>query len=115
MRITPRLQAIDRQIQAIKTSLLALSDMRPGSLSLQYNICGTAGCACKDPHQPKRHGPYFQLHYVYRGKHTSEYVREADVAQVRAELATFKEFRRLSDQWVGLALQRAKLKLKQKS
>ena len=38
-----------------------------------------------------------------------------DVATVRAELANFKKFRWLTDQWVGLALQRADWELKSKA
>jgi hypothetical protein len=89
--------------------------MRPGSLSRQYNVCGKADCRCKDPRKPKRHGPYYQLNCVFRGKKTSQFIRAADVATVRAELANFKKFRRLTDQWVGLALQRANLELKSKA
>jgi hypothetical protein len=114
MITNPRIQKIEQQIETIKARLLALDDLRPGSLSRQYNVCGKPGCRCKDPGRPKRHGPYYQLNYVYRGKKTSQFIRATDLAQVRAELATFKTFRRLIDQWVGLALKRAQLKLKLK-
>jgi len=112
MKIEQRIQTIERQIQKIKDRLLALDDLRPGSLSRQFNVCGKPGCRCKDPEHPKRHGPYYQLNYVYRGKKTSQFVRATDLAQIQAELANFKTFRRLIDQWVGLALQRAQLKLR---
>lgn len=114
MQTIDPIQKLDRQIEALKAQLQGLADMRPGSLSRQYNVCGKRGCRCKDPKQPKRHGPYYQLNYVFRGKKTSQFIRVADLAHVRAELATFKTFRRLIDQWVGLALERAKLKLKLK-
>ena len=113
MKTTLTIQKIDRKLENLKAQLLGLADMRPGSLSRQYNVCVKPGCRCKDPQNPKRHGPYYQLNYVYQGKKTSQFIRPADLAQVRAELATFKKFRRLTDQWVGLALERAKLKLKQ--
>ena len=114
MQTTTRIQKLEQRIGKIKAQLQALADLRPGSLSRQYNVCGKPGCRCKDPQQPKRHGPYHQLNYVFRGKKTSQFIRAADLAQVRAELANFKMFRRLTDQWVGLALERAKLKLKLK-
>jgi hypothetical protein len=113
MNATLAIQKFEQKIETLKARLLFLADMRPGSLSRQYNVCGKPGCRCKDPQNPKRHGPYYQLNYVYQGKKTSQFIRPADLAQVRAELATFKKFRRLTDQWVGLALERAKLKLKQ--
>ena len=86
--------------------------MRPGSLSRQYNVCGKPGCRCKDPKNPRRHGPYYKLNYVYGGKKTSEFVRASKPKTVRNQLANYKRFRQLTDQWVGLALQLAKEKRK---
>ncbi len=85
--------------------------MRPGSLSRQYNVCGKPGCRCKDPQKPRRHGPYYQLNYAYGGKKTSEFVRPPNLKTVRTQLANYKQFRRLADQWVGSALQLARLEL----
>ena len=46
-----------------KCDLAALGDLRPGSLSIQYNVCGSPGCRCKaDP--PVKHGPYYQVSYT---------------------------------------------------
>ena len=84
--------------------------MRPGSLSRQYNVCGKPGCRCKSPKRPRRHGPYYQLNYVYRGKKTSQFIRREILRQVRTELVNFKQFRRLTQQWIGLALQLAHAK-----
>lgn len=106
-----RIQSLENKIQGIKTQLLALGEMRPGSLSKQYNICGKPGCRCKDPNHPKRHGPYYQLSYVHHGKSTSQFIRPELRPTVRAQTATFKKFRKLIDQWVDLALTVAKLKL----
>ncbi len=105
MKTEQRIQSLENKIQEIKTRLMALGEMRPGSLSKQYNVCGKPGCRCKDPKNPKRHGPYYQLSYVHRGKSTSQFVT------VRAQTATFKKFRKLIEQWVDLALTVAKLKL----
>lgn len=111
MKTEQRIQALENKIQEIKTRLMALGEMRPGSLSQQYNVCGKPGCRCKDPDHPKRHGPYYQLSYVHRGKSTSQFIRPELRATVRAQTATFKKFRKLIDQWVDLALTLAKLKL----
>jgi len=45
-----------RQIERVKVKLAALGDLRPGSLSTQYNVCGTPGCRCKAT-PPEKHGP----------------------------------------------------------
>jgi hypothetical protein len=48
---------------------------------------------------------------VHAGKSTTQFIRSPFLAQVKAELATFKRFRKLTEEWVDLALQRAKMKL----
>src|SRR5213596_765827 len=93
-----------KTIQKLETQLQRHGAMRPGSLSRQYNACGKPGCRCKDRAHPRRHGPYYQLNYVYRGKKTSRFIRTEILGQVRTELANYKKFRRLTDQWIGLAL-----------
>jgi hypothetical protein len=112
MKTTQALQKLEAQITHIKTQLQDQGPMRPGSLSRQYNVCGKPGCRCKDPKRPRRHGPYYQLNYVYRGKKTSRFIRKEILRQVRSELANYKRFRRLTDQWIGLALQAAEAKEK---
>jgi hypothetical protein len=112
METNQAIQNIERKIQAIKARLQELGPMRPGSVSAQYNVCGKPGCRCKDPQAPRRHGPYYQLNYVYQGKKTSQFIRRENLKQVRQELATYKKFRKLTDQWIGLALQAAQLRLK---
>ncbi len=112
MKPTSAIYKWEAQIVRIKTQLQAQGLMRPGSLSRQYNVCGKPGCRCKDPKQPRRHGPYYQLNYVYRGKKTSRFIRKEILQHVRIELANYKKFRRLTDQWIGLALQIAEAKEK---
>jgi hypothetical protein len=112
MKPTQLSQKLKAQIAQIKKQLQKHGPMRPGSVSRQYNVCGKAGCRCKDPKHPRRHGPYYQLNYVYRGKKTSQFIRKENLPQVRAELANYKEFRRLTDQWIGLALRVAQAKEK---
>jgi hypothetical protein len=110
MKPTHTLQKWEAQIAQIKGQLQALGPMRPGSLSRQYNVCGKPGCRCKDPRHPRRHGPYYQLNYVYRAKKTSKFIPKELLGQVRAELANYKKFRGLIEQWIGLALQVAETK-----
>ena len=112
MKTTPTIRAWEAQIAQIKTKLQKQGPMRPGSLSRQYNVCGKPGCRCKHPKHPQRHGPYYQLNYVYRGKKTSKFIRREILTQVRTELVNYKKFRRLTEKWIGLALQVAAAKEK---
>ncbi len=47
----------NKKIEQLKKKLAQLGPILPGSLSEQWNVCGTPGCRCKDPVQPVKHGP----------------------------------------------------------
>jgi hypothetical protein len=69
---TRREATLERQIEAVKRDLVALEDLRPGSLSTQFNVCGTPGCRCKAT-PPEKHGPYYQVSYTRKGKSGSKF------------------------------------------
>lgn len=104
---------IEIQIQVIKEALLAIGPMRPGCISLQYTTCSTPNCRCRDKTKPQKHGPYYQLAYVHRGRHKTHFIRQEDVPDVQRKLANYKEFRRLTDEWIALSLEHAQLTSKQ--
>ena len=109
MTTTPATQQIDEQILQIKQQLLALGPLHPGSISRQYQECGKSGFKSHAPKEPQLHGPYTKLTYAYHGKFTCRFVRAQAVAEVTALVATFKQFRKLTDDWVALAIRRAQL------
>ena len=111
MKATASIQQLEQRIQQIQAELAALGEMRPGSLSKQYNVCGKPNCRCKDPQKPQRHGPYYQLSWVHRGKSTTQFIRRPLLPPVRAQLATYNKFRKLTDEWVSLALRLAQARL----
>lgn len=111
MTSSSRLRYLEQRIQHTKEQLLAVGEMRPGSLSRQYNTCGKPGCKCKDPQNPQRHGPYYQLSYVHRGKSTTQFIRPQFLPEVRQQLAQYQRFKKLTEQWVQLALEQARLKM----
>ena len=100
------LSAIERRIAAIPHRLVQLGPMHPGSVSEQYNVCGKAGCRCKDPNKPRKHGPYYQLSYTWRGKSTTRFVRSEQVASIQRKAANYKRFRELVNEWVDLEIER---------
>ena len=103
MTTRKRVQHLEEQIAHIKNDLLALGPLHPGSLTRQYNVCGKAGCRCKDPAHPRRHGPYYKVSYVYRSRFTSRFVPQHQAKAVRAELANYKQMRKLIEAWVGIS------------
>lgn len=102
---------LSERIQKIKEELLVIGEMRPGSLSKQYNVCGRQKCRCKDPKNPLRHGPYYQLSYVHQGKSTSQFIKKEFLADTQRQIRNFKLFKKLTQDWVDLALQQARHKL----
>ena len=91
MKTNQSIHNLETRIAQIKSQLQAQGPMRPGSLSRQYNVCGKHGCRCKNAKYPRRHGPYYQLNFVYRGKKTSKFIRKEILNQVRTELANYKK------------------------
>lgn len=96
----------ERRMEALRERLTHLGPMHPGSLSEQYNVCGKAGCRCKDPKNPQKHGPYYQLSFTWRGKSTTRFVRLEQVAAIKRKVANYKRFRELVNEWVDLEVKR---------
>lgn len=107
---TKKIKELQGGITRIKKRLSQLGDLRPGTLSRQYNVCGNPTCRCKDPTNPKKHGPYYQLSYTHRGKSRTEFVRKEFVAQVQREIKNYAIFRELTKKWVDLSLEMARLR-----
>lgn len=93
------------RIAEIKRELSELGPLHPGSVSEQYNICGTPGCHCKDPRNPQKHGPYYQLSYGWRGKSSSLFVRVERLGLMREKVANYKRMQELVKEWVDLAME----------
>jgi len=91
----PRTRRIDRRIRWIKEALQDLGPMRPGSLTRQY----------RDPEE--RAGAYWQISYTRQIRSRTEYVRPEWVAETRRQIATYKRFKRLVEEWVNLSIERA--------
>ena len=110
---TRREATLQRQIEKVKRDLTARGDLRPGSLSTQYNVCGSPGCRCKaDP--PVKHGPYYQVSYTRKGKSSTKFVKKEDLATVRQQLKNYERMKLLMDKWIDLAMELSILRLAKK-
>jgi hypothetical protein len=105
-----RIRALEAQIKAIKRELTGLGELRPGSLSKQYNVCGSPGCRCKAT-PPQKHGPYFQLSYTRKGKDGTRFVKQTELPAIREAMANYARLRDLVDRWVDLSTELSDLKL----
>lgn len=97
----------------IQLILAELGEMRPGSISRQYNVCGNQKCRCKDPENPKKHGPYYQLSYTHKGKSTTEFVKKEMLSEAKQQIENFREFKKLTEEWIDLSVKIAKLRKKE--
>jgi len=85
-----------RKLEQIKQKLLKLGPMLPGSISEQWNVCGTPGCKCKNKERPIKHGPYYQLSFSVKGKSSSFFVKKQDLAEAHKRIQRYKQFRKLN-------------------
>ena len=94
-----KLSALEKRIKQIKQELQTIGEMRPGSLTCQY-------------HNPQeKTGAYYQLSYTHKMKSRTDYVRPEFVDRIREQIAEYKRFRMLVDEWIALALEHAKMKM----
>lgn len=90
---------IERRIGKIKQALAELGDMRPGSISTQTRAWG---------------GKYHQLSYTHQGKGRTEYVPPGRVREMKRQLANYKKFKQLTNEWTTLAIELCKLRQAEK-
>jgi hypothetical protein len=100
MTNTQEPQRLQQQIETLQQQLAHLGPMRPGCLSRQY----------KKPQL--KQGAYYQLSYTHRMLHHNEYVPPDWVPQIERELAEYRRFRHLTQEWIALSIQLSRLKMK---
>jgi hypothetical protein len=101
---------IQQKIEKLKRDLVALGELRPGSLSTQYNVCGSPGCRCKAT-PPQKHGPYYQVSFTRKGKCSTKFVRKQDLPAIRKQLKNYESMKMLIDRWIELATELSNLRL----
>jgi len=89
------IQDIEGQIARIKRELVAIGDMRPGSLSRQKRARGAQ---------------YHQLSYRHDGRGHTEYVRKEALPTIRRQLVAYRRYVELNKRWTALAIELCKLK-----
>lgn len=86
----------EKRIERILSKLSNLGPMLPGSISEQWNVCGTPGCACKAENNPIKHGPYYQLSFSVKGRSSTMFIKQEDVIEARRRITNYKQFKELS-------------------
>jgi hypothetical protein len=106
-----RIRALEAKIEALKSQLSVLGDLRPGSLSQQYNVCGTPNCRCKAS-PPHKHGPRYELSYTRKGRSGTRLVKRHELGPIKQALANYARLRALVDRWIDLSTELHDLRLK---
>jgi len=114
MDLDKEIEVLEGRILEIKNEIVGLGEIRNGSVSEQYNVCGNPTCRCKDKDNPQKHGPYYQLSYRFNKKSTSQFVSTENIDKVRQQLADYKTFMKLKDEWLGASIELSKLRKKLK-
>ena len=107
--MSTKIRSLERQIEKIKRELAQVGELRPGTLSEQYNVCGTPGCRCKAS-PPEKHGPYYQLSYTRKGKSRTRFVRRENLPEVKKRMRNYARLRSLVDRWIDLATELSDLR-----
>jgi hypothetical protein len=95
-----KLDQIKTNIAGIKKELMTIGEMRPGSLTYQYQ-------------RPKeKKGGFYQISYTYRMKSKTEYVKAEFVQDLKGQIATYKRSKKLMQQWIDLSIRHSQMKIK---
>jgi len=85
----------EKEIEQLTGKITRLGPMLPGSISEQWNVCGTPGCRCKDAKNPVKHGPYYQLSFTVGGKSSTMFIKKDDLLEARRRLKRYQKFKLL--------------------
>jgi hypothetical protein len=96
------LEQLQQQRAEIARQIGQLGDLRPGSISNTSGRCGKPNCRCHQPGQPG-HGPNPRLTFKVDGKTVTEALpTPAAVRKAEREVAEFRKFQKLTQQFVEL-------------
>jgi hypothetical protein len=95
-----KVETILIKIKTIKSELIDLGDMRPGSVTKQFYKRGD------------KKWPYWQISYTHNKKSKTEYLKDEFVEKIEAEVATYKKFKKLIEKLVELNVELSKERLK---
>ncbi len=88
--IRQRVRARLQEQRVLVEDLLKLREQLSGSLFVRFGVCGKLGCVCRTG---QKHGPYYVLSTRSGGQGGFSYLDESQLAEARALVKAFREFR----------------------
>ena len=85
----------ETKLRGLYKQLHGLGAMLPGTLESRGNVCGKAGCRCKDKVSPVKHGPYHRLCVGKKGITGTFFVAKGDADAIEDMCAEFQRAKEL--------------------
>ncbi len=89
-RIRQRVRTRLSEQRSLVEELLQRRQQLSGSLFVRFGVCGKPNCACRSGH---KHGPYYVLSSRSGGRGGFTYLEESQMAEARALVSAFREYR----------------------
>ena len=97
--INKKVETLLKKIETTKNELIKLGDMRPGSVTKQFHKRGD------------KKWPYWQISYTQNKRSRTEYLKDEFVEKIKAEVSTYKKFKKLVEKLVSLNVEISKERL----
>ncbi len=88
--------AVPWEVRALASELAEPKPMRRGSVSERYVKCNKPGCPCAE-RLDARHGPYYSVSRVVKGRTRSRWLDAEQAALVRQQVEAGHQFRKKVD------------------
>ena len=94
------LESLEQQRASIADQIVALGDLRPGSVTPATGRCGKSNCHCHQPNDPG-HGPNPRLTFKVNGKTVTQSLPDsAAIRKVEREIAEFRTLQSLHKEFI---------------
>ena len=105
MTIPKSLESLEQQRANIASQIVALGDLRCGSITSTTGRCGKPNCHCHQPKDPG-HGPNLRLTYKVDGKTVTESLPDRAAARkAERQIAEFRKLQGLHKEFVDVNAQ----------
>lgn len=99
------LEVLQVKRHELKARLLAIGDMRPGSLVERFRACGRPTCHCARKDSPG-HGPCYSLTRAVEGKTLTRIIPKGEaVERTRLQIGEYRRFRDLVRELIAVSEQ----------
>ncbi len=104
------LAMLEQRRRLLYQRLVAIGDLRPGMISVNYRKCGRANCRCARPGEAG-HGPQYLWNTTQQGKSRAQNLRLGpELEKVEEEVANYRRFVELCSELVQVNEQICRLR-----